>query len=155
VGKRPEVEAYLLDGTALEPDEAIYDNYILQEYVEIFSLFYNHSKARRRLFSRDTVPPYVRPGPPGFRGAHVLRSTLEHFHICLIIIPSPPSLVPSPPSFLRLPRPFASLVPSPPSSLRLHRLFAYSNKSWSDIGHSLFALKEMNQMEPEMCGYLD
>jgi hypothetical protein len=31
----------------------------------------------------------------------------------------------------------------------------YSNKSWCVVGQNLFALKEMNQMEREMCGYLD
>jgi hypothetical protein len=31
----------------------------------------------------------------------------------------------------------------------------YSNKSCCVVGQSLFALKEMNQMEREMCGYLD
>jgi hypothetical protein len=31
----------------------------------------------------------------------------------------------------------------------------YSNQSWCIVGQKMFALKEMNQMEREMCGYLD
>ncbi|KAJ9099940.1 hypothetical protein QFC21_003946 [Naganishia friedmannii] len=31
----------------------------------------------------------------------------------------------------------------------------YSNQSWCVVGQKMFALKEMNQMEREMCGYLD
>ena len=31
----------------------------------------------------------------------------------------------------------------------------YSNKSWSIVGHGMFALREINQMEREMCSYLE
>lgn len=31
----------------------------------------------------------------------------------------------------------------------------YSNQSWSIVGQKMFALKEINQMEREMCGYLE
>lgn len=31
----------------------------------------------------------------------------------------------------------------------------YSNKSWCVVGQGLFSLKEINQMEREMCGYLE
>ncbi|KAL1745051.1 hypothetical protein HDZ31DRAFT_12210, partial [Schizophyllum fasciatum] len=31
----------------------------------------------------------------------------------------------------------------------------YSNKSWSVVAQGLFNLREINQMEREMCGYLD
>jgi hypothetical protein len=31
----------------------------------------------------------------------------------------------------------------------------YSNKSWSIVGHGMFQLREINQMEHEMCQYLD
>jgi len=31
----------------------------------------------------------------------------------------------------------------------------YSNKSWAVVGQSMFQLKEINQMEREMCGYLE
>jgi hypothetical protein len=31
----------------------------------------------------------------------------------------------------------------------------YSNKSWSIVGQGMFALREVNQMEREMCAYLD
>jgi hypothetical protein len=31
----------------------------------------------------------------------------------------------------------------------------YSNQSWCIVGQKMFALKEMNQMEREMCSYLD
>ncbi|GHJ89806.1 hypothetical protein NliqN6_6208 [Naganishia liquefaciens] len=31
----------------------------------------------------------------------------------------------------------------------------YSNQSWCIVGQKMFALKEMNQMEREMCGYLN
>jgi Cyclin, N-terminal domain len=30
----------------------------------------------------------------------------------------------------------------------------YSNKSWSIVGQGMFALREINQMEQEMCSYL-
>ncbi|EPS93356.1 hypothetical protein FOMPIDRAFT_1056060 [Fomitopsis schrenkii] len=30
----------------------------------------------------------------------------------------------------------------------------YSNKSWSIVGQAMFALREINQMEREMCSYL-
>ncbi|KLO10902.1 hypothetical protein SCHPADRAFT_807019, partial [Schizopora paradoxa] len=31
----------------------------------------------------------------------------------------------------------------------------YSNKSWAVVGQGMFALREINQMEREMCGYLE
>lgn len=31
----------------------------------------------------------------------------------------------------------------------------YSNQSWCTVGQKMFSLKEMNQMEREMCGYLE
>ncbi|KZO90343.1 hypothetical protein CALVIDRAFT_395293 [Calocera viscosa TUFC12733] len=31
----------------------------------------------------------------------------------------------------------------------------YSNKSWAIVGQHMFSLKEINQMEREMCGYLE
>jgi hypothetical protein len=31
----------------------------------------------------------------------------------------------------------------------------YSNKSWSIVGQGMFQLREVNQMEREMCSYLD
>jgi hypothetical protein len=31
----------------------------------------------------------------------------------------------------------------------------YSNQSWCVVGQKMFSLKEMNQMEREMCGYLE
>ncbi|KLO10907.1 hypothetical protein SCHPADRAFT_798277, partial [Schizopora paradoxa] len=31
----------------------------------------------------------------------------------------------------------------------------YSNKSWAVVGQRMFALREINQMEREMCGYLE
>ncbi|CAL1711356.1 unnamed protein product [Somion occarium] len=31
----------------------------------------------------------------------------------------------------------------------------YSNKSWSIVGQGMFALREINQMEREMCSYLE
>lgn len=31
----------------------------------------------------------------------------------------------------------------------------YSNKSWSIVGQAMFALREINQMEREMCSYLE
>jgi hypothetical protein len=31
----------------------------------------------------------------------------------------------------------------------------YSNKSWSIVGQGMFQLREVNQMEREMCQYLD
>jgi len=31
----------------------------------------------------------------------------------------------------------------------------YSNKSWAIVGQHMFTLKEINQMEREMCGYLE
>lgn len=31
----------------------------------------------------------------------------------------------------------------------------YSNKSWSIVGQTMFALREINQMEREMCSYLE
>ncbi|KAF8484103.1 hypothetical protein JB92DRAFT_1629761 [Gautieria morchelliformis] len=31
----------------------------------------------------------------------------------------------------------------------------YSNKSWTVVGQGMFSLREINQMEREMCGYLD
>jgi hypothetical protein len=31
----------------------------------------------------------------------------------------------------------------------------YSNQSWCVVAQKMFALKEMNQMEREMCGYLE
>lgn len=31
----------------------------------------------------------------------------------------------------------------------------YSNKSWAVVGQGMFQLKEINQMEREMCGYLE
>ncbi|KAF7795930.1 hypothetical protein EIP86_007097, partial [Pleurotus ostreatoroseus] len=31
----------------------------------------------------------------------------------------------------------------------------YSNKSWSIVAQSMFALREINQMEREMCSYLE
>ncbi|KAH8104386.1 hypothetical protein DFH11DRAFT_1498460, partial [Phellopilus nigrolimitatus] len=31
----------------------------------------------------------------------------------------------------------------------------YSNKSWAVVGQGLFALREINQMEREMCAYLE
>jgi len=31
----------------------------------------------------------------------------------------------------------------------------YSNKSWCVVGQAMFSLKEVNQMEREMCGYLE
>jgi hypothetical protein len=31
----------------------------------------------------------------------------------------------------------------------------YSNQSWCIVGQKMFALKEINQMEREMCGYLE
>jgi hypothetical protein len=31
----------------------------------------------------------------------------------------------------------------------------YSNKSWTVVGQGMFALREINQMEREMCGYLE
>ncbi|KAF8342930.1 uncharacterized protein EI90DRAFT_2903207, partial [Cantharellus anzutake] len=31
----------------------------------------------------------------------------------------------------------------------------YSNKSWCVVGQGMFSLREINQMEREMCGYLD
>ena len=31
----------------------------------------------------------------------------------------------------------------------------YSNKSWCIVGQGMFSLREVNQMEREMCGYLD
>ncbi|ORX36622.1 cyclin-like protein, partial [Kockovaella imperatae] len=31
----------------------------------------------------------------------------------------------------------------------------YSNQSWGIVAQKMFALKEINQMEREMCGYLD
>ncbi|OBZ69722.1 PHO85 cyclin-9 [Grifola frondosa] len=31
----------------------------------------------------------------------------------------------------------------------------YSNKSWSIVGQGMFALREVNQMEREMCSYLE
>lgn len=31
----------------------------------------------------------------------------------------------------------------------------YSNKSWAIVGQGLFSLREINQMERELCGYLD
>jgi hypothetical protein len=31
----------------------------------------------------------------------------------------------------------------------------YSNKSWCVVGQGMFSLKEINQMEREMCGYLE
>ena len=31
----------------------------------------------------------------------------------------------------------------------------FSNKSWVTVGQGLFALRELNQMEREMCGYLE
>jgi len=31
----------------------------------------------------------------------------------------------------------------------------YSNKSWCIVGQGMFALQEINQMEQEMCSYLE
>ncbi len=31
----------------------------------------------------------------------------------------------------------------------------YSNQSWCVVGQKMFNLKEVNQMEREMCGYLE
>jgi hypothetical protein len=31
----------------------------------------------------------------------------------------------------------------------------YSNKSWCIVGQGMFALREINQMEQEMCSYLE
>ena len=31
----------------------------------------------------------------------------------------------------------------------------YSNKSWAVVGQALFALREIREMEWEMCGYLE
>jgi hypothetical protein len=31
----------------------------------------------------------------------------------------------------------------------------YSNQSWCIVAQKMFELKEMNQMEREMCGYLE
>jgi hypothetical protein len=31
----------------------------------------------------------------------------------------------------------------------------YSNKSWAIVAQGMFSLREVNQMEREMCGYLD
>ena len=31
----------------------------------------------------------------------------------------------------------------------------YSNKSWSIVGQGMFALREINQIEREMCSYLE
>lgn len=61
--------------------------------------------------------------------------------------------------------------PIPPAARDLsgHRLFisafmiaskvvcdnTYSNKSWAIVGQGLFQLREINQMEREMCGYLE
>jgi hypothetical protein len=35
------------------------------------------------------------------------------------------------------------------------RINTYSNRSWSVVAHGIFSLREVNQMEREMCSYLE
>ena len=41
------------------------------------------------------------------------------------------------------------------SNVICDNLNTYSNKSWSIVSQGMFALREINQMEREMCSYLE
>lgn len=110
------------------------------------------------IFGCPNVPPATHPGQPTPTLAHFIAYALHRTRL--------PSVVTF--AALLLLQRLKTRFPAARGSSG-HRLFisafmiaskvicddTYSNQSWCIVGQKMFALKEINQMEREMCGYLD
>lgn len=110
------------------------------------------------LFQCPNIPTAIAPGAPTPTLAHFVAYALHRTRL--------PSIVTFA-SLLLLQR-LKTRFPAARGSSG-HRLFisafmiaskvicddTYSNQSWSIVAQKMFALKEINQMEREMCGYLE
>ncbi|WOO85629.1 PHO85 cyclin-2 [Vanrija pseudolonga] len=110
------------------------------------------------LFQCPNIPPAAQPGGPTPTLAHFVAYALHRTRL--------PSVVTF--AALLLLQRLKTRFPAARGSSG-HRLFisafmiaskvicddTYSNQSWCIVGQKMFALKEINQMEREMCGYLE
>ncbi|KAI9639767.1 uncharacterized protein MKK02DRAFT_40092 [Dioszegia hungarica] len=110
------------------------------------------------LFSCPNIPTNVAPGAPTPTLAHFIAYALHRTRL--------PSIVTF--AALLLLNRLKTRFPAARGSSG-HRLFisafmiaskvicddTYSNQSWGIVAQKMFALKEINQMEREMCGYLE
>jgi hypothetical protein len=110
------------------------------------------------LFQCPNIPTSTQPGAPTPTLAHFVAYALHRTRL--------PSIVTS--AALLLLKRLKTRFPAARGSSG-HRLFisafmiaskvicddTYSNQSWGIVAQKMFALKEINQMEREMCGYLE